>query len=240
MTVVVLPAAAQLVTLVRELCGGTGPIDALARAAVERRAEMGTRRSERDAALDVVSCWLLDRIRARGADEVFARTQLVRIWAPKVIRWTRATAGTGVDTDDVAQEVSCRFAANLGELRDGLAIGAWLWRTTYLVLRESERRSWLGRWLDDTGWFETAEDPGEAPLEALVRSEQLALVQGILASLPLEQRSLLWAAYVEKMDRARMSDVFALAPGTLGRKLTGARRAFERACRARGQLGELQ
>ncbi|MEQ1507027.1 MAG: sigma-70 family RNA polymerase sigma factor [Myxococcota bacterium] len=242
MSVIPLPLAAPpapIVALVRELAGPGAPIDALARSALQRRAEARDRRSDRDAALDVVSCWLLEALHRGGPDAPAARAQLVRIWAPKVIRWVGATAGRRVDPEDVSQEVVCRFAAAADGLRDGLAIGGWLWRTTYLVLRETERRSWFGRWLDDVGWFDRAEHPAEPPIEAVLREERLAEIRAVLHRLPLESRSLLWAAYVEKMDRARIAELFELPLGTVNRRLTQARKAFVDACRARGHEGVL-
>jgi RNA polymerase sigma factor (sigma-70 family) len=239
MIVVPLPARdppAALLVLVRELVGGLpeAPDDELVRATQKRHAEAAGRRSVRDAAVDVVSCWLMGR-RERQA----AREQLVRIWAPKVLRWARAVAARGVDPDDVGQEVLCRFVAGLGELRDGLAIGGWLWRTTYHVLRESERRSWLRRWLDGSGWFERAVDPAPGTMSELLLAEEHAQVREILADLPLQQRSLLWAAYVEGQDRATLAELFGLAPGTLGHRLTRARQSFAQAALRRGLSGEL-
>jgi RNA polymerase sigma-70 factor (ECF subfamily) len=236
MNVVPLPARdppPAAVALVRELLGVLeAPARELALAALQR-SDQG-RRSVRDAAVDVVSCWLLT-----CRDRQAAREQLVRIWAPKVLRWARAVSARGIDPDDVGQEVLCRFVAALGELRDGLAIGGWLWRTTYHVLRELERRSWLRRWWDGSAWFERAVDPAPGAVSELLLAEEHAQVRAVLADLSLQQRSLLWAAYVEGMDRATLAEMLGLPMGTLGHRLTRARQAFEKAASRRGLSGAL-
>ena len=217
-------------TLVRDLIGGPGPIADLAEQALARQRSVAGR-SLADAALDVVTCWLLDR--GTRADHA----QVLRIWAPKIGGWSRATVGRGVEGDDVAQEVVCRLAAHLSDHRDGLALGQWIWRTTYLVLRESERRSWWPRWVDRP--LAALHDPTPSVPEALEGLERRALVTAILQDLRLEDRLLLWGAYVDGCDRLGLAHRFGWPVGTVNRRMTRARRAFREAARGRGIAGDL-
>lgn len=227
MTVVPLrPDGDDETVLVRRLLGGRGPVAQLATEARDRADAQP--RSLEDAALDVVTCWLLDQ---------GAHAQILRIWASKVGRWSRAAAGAGVDADDVAQEVLCRLAVHLPRHREGLALGQWLWRTTYLVLREAERRSWWSRWLDRP--LSAMVDPAPSVPARLQRVEREAAVQALLQALDLEERLLLWSAYVDGCSRDALAARFGWPVGTLNRKLTRARAAFRAMAEQRGFPGAL-
>jgi RNA polymerase sigma factor (sigma-70 family) len=225
------PRREEALQLVLALLGGVREDGrGLAQKATERQKERPGR-SLADASLDVVSCALL----AAGTDE--AHRQILHIWAPKVARWSRAAANARVDPDDVTQEVLCRLAAHLPQHRDGLALGQWLWRATWLVLREGERRSWWGRWVSEVRVLAGLEDPAPSAPQALHEAERTEAVRVILQELALEQRLLLWAAYVEGCDRATLASRFGWPQGTLNRRLTQAREAFRQAALARGLEG---
>jgi RNA polymerase sigma factor (sigma-70 family) len=212
--------------------GGRGPTDELVALTEARRIAVGSRRTIEDAALDVTTVWWL------STDDPQRIEWLVRIWTPKVVRWSRATAGRQ-DPDDVAQEVLRRFVDQLPRLRDGLAVGRWLWQTTYRVVRELERRSRWRWWTDGVAALFGLADPSRGPVERGLVDEQLRLVQAVLDTLPAEDRALLWAAYVDEHDRASLAQLFGMPEGTLGRRLTRARKRFEEACRGHGVTGVL-
>ena len=83
------------------------------------------------------------------------------------------------------------------------------------------------------------EDRTATAPEALAAAERIASVRRVLGDLALEERLVLWGAYVEGRDRATLAAQFGWPVGTLNRKLTRAREAFRQAARRRGFDGAL-
>ncbi|MEO0604302.1 MAG: sigma-70 family RNA polymerase sigma factor, partial [Myxococcota bacterium] len=178
---------------------------------------------------DVVSAWLVERWRQGDGD---ARPRVLELWLAEVIRWCRWNARAGIDPLDLAHDVMVRAADRLTTLTRPLGIRPWLWAITWRVLREHERTPWRRRWALGVG-IENP-DPTPSVVEVLEGHERNAVVRDILQALPLEERTLLWHAYVDRRTRAEIADLTGLSEGTVNRRLTQARGGFRAEADRRG------
>jgi RNA polymerase sigma factor (sigma-70 family) len=184
-------------------------------------------RARREAVRQAVSGALIGAIReGRGR----ARDRLVEVWLDEVYRWCRFNGGPGVPTEDATHDALLRMLEQLPRLRDPSRIRPWLWAITWRVLREHQRRSWFRRWVG-------AEDPqladDQPALDQQVHAaERVERVSRILAVLPMDQRGLLFLAYVEGLSRPDLAEQLGVPLGTVNRRLTAARAAFADAARA--------
>ncbi len=181
-------------------------------------------------ARDVVSELLW--VRAVAGDEG-ARDRLLGLWHSLVHGWCRGVCGRRLDPDDLAQEVLLRALRRLEQIHRPARFGAWLRGTLYRGVQERERWARVGRFVPEAL---AGDRPSPLPLAdaALVAGERQARVRLALDSLSAEHRVLLWAHYVEGQRRRDICAWSGLAEGTLNRRLTRARAAFERACRRLG------
>ena len=172
-------------------------------------------------ARQVVGAWLVVRAQQGDAE---ARDRLVSLWHEDLVRWCRWNAGRGIDPDDAAHEILLRVFRRLHTLTRPEGFGPWMWSVAWRVLRELERKPWLIRWLYSLEQRFT--DPGPDPEEQLAQTERLDLVQRVLHALDLDDRALLWDAYVEGSTRAQIAERVGLPVGTVNRRLTQARQRF--------------
>ncbi len=197
------------------------------------RSEEGAVSLER-AAREVVSAVLLRRA---VAGEEGARRRLLSVWHSEVHRWCRGLARSRQDPDDLAQEVLLRALRHLGRVERPERFRAWLYGTLLRVVRERERWARVRRWVPEATLEHRASTDPDAEEQVLV-TERHKRVRRAMEALPAEQRVLLWAHYVEGQSRREISAWSGLAPGTLNRRLTKARRGFEARCRALGVAPE--
>jgi len=160
-----------------------------------------------------------------------ARRRLLTVWHREVHRWCRSLAGPRQDPDDLAQEVLLRALRHLERVEHPERFRAWLYGTLLRVIRERERWARVRRQVPAAA-LEHHPSPQPGVEEEALASERRARVRQALESLPAEQRMLLWAHYVEGQRRREICAWSGLAPGTLNRRLTRARRGFEARCRA--------
>jgi RNA polymerase sigma factor (sigma-70 family) len=217
--------------LCREIGGAEVDRFAVPAAVIDRVDRTG--RPMAEVVRDVVSGFWVRRDRA--GDPV-ARSRLAGMWAPDVLRWCRWSAPRGVDPEEAAQEVLTRAMAALGRLPDPEAFRPWVWGITWRVLREQERGPWLRRWTFGLLDKPSAEPPSEEPGAdgRIEHAERLAAVQAVLGALTLEERTLLWHAYVDGCTRAEIAERTGLSVGTLNRRLTHARERFGKEATRRG------
>lgn len=181
---------------------------------------------------EVASAALVVAARVDGARGRAALERLFGIWQSDVHRWCRLLGGPGVCVEDAAHDTLLAVLTHLRQLSDPRRFRGWLWGVTWRTVRGHRRRAWLRRWAPGP-WREEA-DPRPDPSQGFEASERSARVLAVLDTLPVEQRQLLWLAYAEGLTRAELSELLDLAPGTLNRRLTAARVAFERAAAAAG------
>lgn len=172
---------------------------------------------------------------ARDGDRA-ALERLLDLWQSDVFRWCRLLGGPKVCVDDAAHDTLLVVVTQHKTLSAPDRFRAWLWGITWRTVRGHRRRAWLRRWVP--GASLESPDPGPDPLLRCERAETSARVLAVLDALPLAQRELLWLAYAEGFSRAELAATLGLAPGTLNRRLTAARLAFEQAARGHGLGGQ--
>lgn len=214
--------------LCRELGGPQIDLWSLPNRALERSEAAG--RPLAEAVQDVVSGWLA--VAARDGDDD-ARERLVRMWRREVVRWCRWNGARGVEAEDAAHDVLVRALQRLDRLHRPEGFRPWLWAIAWRVLREYERRPWRTRWLlGDTG--DEHVSPEASVPEAIEGAQRMEEIREILKGMPLEERSLLWHAYVDGRSRAQIAELTGWAEGTLNRRLTRARKRFRTEAARRG------
>ncbi|MEN0061916.1 MAG: sigma-70 family RNA polymerase sigma factor [Myxococcota bacterium] len=183
-----------------------------------------------EAARDVVTAWWIKRAQ-QGEEE--AKHALLEHWLPEVMRWCRWNAAKRVDPEDAAHDVMIRAAQRLNRLDRPHGFRPWLWAITWRVLREHARGPWLRRW---TFGLVMDRRPSEAPsaYAGIERAERASQVREILQQLSLEERTLLWHAYVDRRTRPEIAELMGLSQGTVNRLMTSARRCFRVEAERRG------
>lgn len=214
--------------LCRDLGGPQVDLWSLPSQAVARAEATG--RSLPEAVQDVVSGWLA--VQAREGDDG-AKERLVRVWRREVVRWCRWNGAKGVEAEDAAHDVLVRALQRLDKLHRPEGFRPWLWAIAWRVLREYERRPWRTRWL-----FGDHADQQECPTpsapDSIEGAERMEQIRQILQVLTLEDRTLLWHAYVDGRSRAQIIELTGWAEGTLNRRLSRARKRFRAEATRRG------
>ena len=83
---------------------------------------------------------------ARGGDSG-SWNELVRMFQRRVFAAAVALIGNAEEADEIAQEVFVRLYSNIGNIKDGAAVGSWLVRTSVNLARDRMRFRRLRGWL---------------------------------------------------------------------------------------------
>ncbi|MBX2802199.1 MAG: sigma-70 family RNA polymerase sigma factor [Myxococcales bacterium] len=206
--------------LCRALGGDRTDLWSLPAEVVERAAQ--TDRPLPEVAKDVVSAWYVRQVQQGDRGAV---APLLELWHLDVVRWCRWNAPAREGADDAAHDVMLRAARRLHTLQEVYRVRAWLWAITWRVLREQRRKPWFRRWVFGTT-PDTHPSPTPCAHEALEAHERDAAIRHVLERLSLEERTMLWHAYVERRTRPQIATLMNLPTGTVNRLLTQARRVF--------------
>ena len=179
---------------------------------------------------DLVSGWLATRAQ-RG--DVASRRQLLAMWRVEVLRWCTWNGRRGVDPEDLAHDVLVRAMQRLSRLTRPDGFRPWLWAVAWRVLREHERQPWRRRRVASTRDPERP-SPHPGAEERLLADERAREVQDVLQALPLDERTVLWHAYVDRRTRAHIAQLTGWSQGTVNRRLTRARKRFRTLAHERG------
>lgn len=166
--------------------------------------------------------------------EVCSAERLLEFWAPTVLRWCRMLCGERCPAEDAAQEVLILLADRAPAVTVPAELKGWLWGVTWRTVRARRRSAWLRRWLPGSGPHAGDMDVHRAPEGA---SDTDHAVRAILDRLPEADRLLLWLAYAEGATREEIAVHLGLSIGTLNRRLTRSRQAFDRLAREHGLGG---
>ncbi len=183
----------------------------------------------RRAVLDLFSAGL---VQAALTGDTHATHRLLDAWQAEILRWCRWQCPRGLNHEDVAQDVMVAVLSRLHALREPERFRAWVWGVTWRSVQARKRKAWFWRWIP--GDLERCESSGTDPDDAYASSERGRAVQRVLDLLSPEHRQLLWLSYVEGQTRREMTVLLGIPEGTLNRRLTAARRAFEQVARQHG------
>jgi len=172
--------------------------------------------------------------RARGGDR-WAEEALYRRHAAAVTSAVVRLVGRHADADDIVQDTFVIAFGRLETLRAGSAFRAWVSRIALNEVRRHLRRRkllqlvHLDRGVDDAGFAARAVDGTRPDLRA-----ELAELDRILATLPVEQR-LVWLLHrVEGWSIRETADAVDCSTATMKRRLSAADSAIDVARSGRG------
>ncbi len=170
---------------------------------------------------------------ARGGDDHAFDTLFRRHYA-RVVNLAMRLHGNQDDAEDIAQLAFVRAHANLGRMRDGQALLAWLYRTVVNEVRDRakarKRKPWLSlgdlRSSDGGPGGGNVVEPGDDALDparmVMQRNMNEALTEAI-GALPLEFREPVVMHHLEQMDVNEIAGVLGVPLGTVKSRLARGR-----------------
>ena len=169
-----------------------------------------------------------------GSDNVFAAVALPHLDAAfNLARWL---TGSRADAEDVVQEAMVRALTYFPTYRGGSG-RAWILQivrnTAYgaLKARRGERLAgYTG--LDEAVAIEEVPDPTDDPEKALIMSDDLARIDGLIERLPVELRETLVLRELEELSYREIAQITSAPIGTVMSRLWRARRMLVRAAAA--------
>jgi RNA polymerase sigma-70 factor (ECF subfamily) len=148
----------------------------------------------------------------------------------------RALRGLGVlngDADDAAQQVFVVALAKLDAILPGNE-RAFLFGTALGVAANARRGRARKREVPDDDTLRGRADAAPDPEETLRRKQARQRLDGILAAMPVDLRTVFVLFELEALTMAEIAEMLDLAPGTVASRLRRAREDFRaRAARAR-------
>ncbi len=150
-----------------------------------------------------------------GDRDAFDR--LYRRWHPRLLRHAHRLTGHSEDARDVMQEAAMALVKNIHRLRDPDQFGPW----AYTIVR-NRSASFIQRVVRDRDLKRTAASEAQMEAEQADKGRSDDLLS-LIATLPLADREVLSAYYVDGMAVAEIAACLALAPGTVKSRLHTAR-----------------
>jgi len=138
---------------------------------------------------------------------------------PWAYRFAFSMTGDTGKAEDAVQDALVTLVTRIGELRDGLAIYAWLRQIirTHVNLGRQRTEFQLE--------CETVQEEGRlTPSSAIERQELAGLVASAIAKLPRAGRETIELYYINERSIAEVSRHLGIPPGTVKRRLHDARR----------------
>lgn len=165
-------------------------------------------------------------IRGIASREPWAANALYERYAPAILRMLRRTLGyeRHADFEDLLHEVFVQALSSAHQLRDSVALLAWLQtiaaRVAYRTMRRRRARSWLG--------FRRPEDlpdviAPDAPIETRQACDAFFRA---LHSMPAAEQLLFTLRYVEGMDVTAVAATSSMSLSTAKRRLSKAEARF--------------
>lgn len=139
-----------------------------------------------------------------------------------VYRLSYAILGNEADARDAAQETFVAAWRSIGALRDPARLDAWLQRTAVNAARQTIRAARRRR---------IREIPSSTVVDLAARaapagSDDAAVLDAALASLPVDQRTLLVLRHLEGRSIGEIAAILEVPDGTAKSRLFAARRAL--------------
>jgi RNA polymerase sigma-70 factor (ECF subfamily) len=149
-----------------------------------------------------------------------AREHFGFIW-----RSLRRLGVPGPAVDDAAQQVFEVASRRLAEVESGRE-KAFLFKTALLVAMEARRHAARARARSTDTEVEALNAAGPTPEEAALVSEKRHLLDGVLAALELDERTVFVLYEIEELQLAEIAELVGIPRGTVASRLRRAREAF--------------
>jgi RNA polymerase sigma-70 factor (ECF subfamily) len=169
--------------------------------------------------------------RARAGDEA-AFTQLVETYQTPIYNLCYRMLGEAGEAEDAAQETFLRAYAQLGSYDAGRSFKTWLFSIAnhHCIDRLRKRRlTWLSIDDDNLPPHPALQEQEPGPEESLVRRQQAQVLQGVLARLPPEDRSVIVMRYWYDLSYEEIADATRTTVSAVKSRLH----------RARGVMGHM-
>ncbi|MCA8968385.1 MAG: sigma-70 family RNA polymerase sigma factor [Planctomycetes bacterium] len=145
--------------------------------------------------------------------------------------WISALAATlrprGTELEDLLQEVALKVLRGFDDLRDDVAVRAWLRSITKNVCTDAGRRQRL-RTTESCELTAIAVN-GDRELERVEQRDEVERVQLALATLPESARELLALRAIRGLTQRQIAETLELTETAVEQRLVRARRALRRA-----------
>ncbi|MFW6347710.1 MAG: RNA polymerase sigma factor [Cyclonatronaceae bacterium] len=142
---------------------------------------------------------------------------------PRIERAIRAyTAGTGLDSEDLAQETFLKAAKSLHQYQETASLYTWLYRIARNTCIDEMRKLRRKRRNAPEQEFEDGRF-SPPPANTIERREQHALFHKVLAGLPDEARELIILKDLDALKYEEITEIMQMPEGTVKSKLFRAR-----------------
>ena len=161
-------------------------------------------------------------IRCRRGDAA-ALDELIRLWEDRLFYYIRRLVSDEEDTWDALQDTWLAVVKGVGKLRDTSSVVSWLYKTA----RNKAMNRLRSRYDDRTVSMDCEDfsDDVESSEEFTVEDAELA--HAALAKLSLPHREVLTLFFLEDLSIDEMSQILAVAPGTVKSRLHYAKKALK-------------
>lgn len=164
---------------------------------------------------------LVGRLR-RG--ERAAAEELVDRFNQRIYGYLRQLGHSPETSEDLAQEVFLKAWFHLGQLRDGGALSAWLFRIAHNVSSQHRRRrSGHEAGIQDALQYRAQDQEGRAiQVDPVVHMDQLRLLQRAVEGLPWKVRETVVLHYLQGFPISAAARVIGIREGTFKSRLNRA------------------
>jgi RNA polymerase sigma-70 factor (ECF subfamily) len=140
--------------------------------------------------------------------------ELYEIYLPKIYTYLFYRTGNHADAEDLTSKVFQKVFVHLpGYEPQGLPFSAWLYRIAHNIVanwyRDQSRRKVVG--LDEAIKHSTEEDPGSSA----ERSDERALLLGLIRKLPEEKQQLIILKFAEGYSNAEIGKIMGRSEGAI-------------------------
>jgi RNA polymerase sigma-70 factor (ECF subfamily) len=150
-----------------------------------------------------------------------------REYADTAARWAQQLGGTGVDVDDVVQEVFLVVSRQLGRFRPSARFSTWLFEITRKITANHRRRHRWRFWRSSTPHgVDSLPSLGQGPDAELERRQTVDRFYQALDRLPEKYRTVLVLYEVEGLSTQEIAELRQLNLSTVRVQLGRAREGF--------------
>jgi RNA polymerase sigma-70 factor (ECF subfamily) len=149
----------------------------------------------------------------RGDERAF--NELVHRYQERIYWLARRFVGSHDEADEIVQEVFCKVYDALKEFRGDSSFYTWVYRITVNASLNELRRNRVRDFFRLNQLIEQQESSDEHPVEAVERTEQRALIEQAIATLPDKQRAVFLMRYYDELSYEEISKILKTSVGGL-------------------------
>ena len=151
-----------------------------------------------------------------------ALDHLTRRWHPRLLYRAMSLVRDGDGAQEVAQESWLAIVRNLGKLKDPARFAAWSYRITRNKSADWIRRNQRTRQFEVSAQHEPVDTSSSH-----TDKQQVGLLRQAISLLPNDQREVIELFYMEELSVREISELLALAEGTVKSRLFHARKQLK-------------